>query len=211
MKSLLLLPPGFFARFSGARFSGARFSGGVAATLLLAATPAVALERNGCLVNLPGANVNLSKLCGQGSGGSAGSIPGGTVRPTDPPAANQSVFRAPIKRLSGRAPVIEVTFNGNRKFEMIVDTGADSTLITKAMARALQLPIIGQERFGLANGSTVTMSVGRLTSMAVDGAVLRNVEVAIADDMDAGLLGHDFFGNYDVQIKKDVVEFRKRS
>ena len=28
--------------------------------------------------------------------------------------------------------------------------------------------------------------------------------------MQIGLLGHDFFGNYDVKIKKDVVEFYVR-
>ncbi len=179
----------------------------VSAVLLTGLPPAAAQERDGCVVNLPGTTVNLSKLCGQGGPGSAG--PGYGAGETS--AANKTVFRAPIKRLSGKAPVIDVTFNGSRKFEMIVDTGADSTLITKTMARLLKLPIVGNERFGLANGSTVTMPIGRLASIAVDGAVLRNVEVAIAEDMDAGLLGHDFFGNYDMQIKKDVVEFRKRS
>jgi predicted aspartyl protease len=186
-------------------------AGGMAMLTLLLATGAIAQERDGCIVNLPGANANLNKLCGSGpSSGSTGSG-AGSVGSGRGGAANKSVFRAPIKRLSGKAPVIEVTFNGTRKFEMIVDTGADSTLITKAMATALRLPIVGTERFGLADGSVVSMPIGRLASMSVDGAVLRNVEVAIADDMDAGLLGHDFFGNYDVQIKRDVVEFRKRS
>jgi predicted aspartyl protease len=196
MKTLSMLP-GFSV--------GLPWGVAICAVLLAGLAPVGAQERDGCVVNLPGANANLSKLCGQ-SGGAAGTGQGAAGN-----SANKSVFRAPIKRLSGKAPVIDVTFNGSRKFEMIVDTGADSTLITKSMARALKLPIIGNERFGLANGSIVTMPIGRLASIAVDGAVLRNVQVAIADDMDAGLLGHDFFGNYDVQIKKDMVEFRKRS
>ena len=37
------------------------------------------------------------------------------------------------------------------------------------------------------------------------------VLVAIAmSDGDIGLLGHDFFGNYDVTLKQNVVEFRRR-
>jgi hypothetical protein len=37
------------------------------------------------------------------------------------------------------------------------------------------------------------------------------VLVAIAmSDGDIGLLGHDFFGNYDVTLKQNAVEFRRR-
>ncbi|MEG4344939.1 hypothetical protein QUB70_16810 [Microcoleus sp. A003_D6] len=38
-----------------------------------------------------------------------------------------------------------------------------------------------------------------------EGAAIQNVEVAIAKQMEIGLFGRDFFGNYDVKIKKDVV------
>ena len=40
------------------------------------------------------------------------------------PSANQKVFQAKIKRRAGGTPVIDVVFNGNKTFEMIVDTGA---------------------------------------------------------------------------------------
>lgn len=131
-------------------------------------------------------------------------VPWGGVKP-------KTVFQAKIKRRLNGIPVIDVTFNGNRKFEMIVDTGASGTLITRAMAGALRVKIIGSVRSGIADGSVVEFPIGRVQSIAVDGAEVKNVPVAIADQMDIGLLGHDFFGRYDMQIKRDVVEFHRRS
>jgi predicted aspartyl protease len=121
------------------------------------------------------------------------------------------VFRAAIKRRQGRLPIIDVTFNGRRKFEMIVDTGASGSLITAEMARALQLRPIGRVYVDTASQQSVPMEIVVLNTMEVNGAVARNVHVAVADQgLDIGLLGHDFFGNYDLTIKRDVVEFRLR-
>ena len=46
--------------------------------------------------------------------------------------------------------------------------------------------------------------------ITVQNTLVKDVDVAIAEDMDIGLLGHDFFGNYDIRIGKDVVEFSQR-
>ncbi|MEG3841254.1 retropepsin-like aspartic protease [Microcoleus sp. herbarium14] len=126
------------------------------------------------------------------------------------PSGNQKVFQAKIKRRAGGTPVIDVVFNGNKTFEMIVDTGASGTLITQRMATALSVKTVGIARAGIADGSVVEFPIGRVQSMGVGGALIKNVEVAIAKQMEIGLLGHDFFGNYDVKIKKDVVEFYVR-
>ncbi|TAG23188.1 MAG: hypothetical protein EAZ39_01425 [Oscillatoriales cyanobacterium] len=122
----------------------------------------------------------------------------GAQPPANQPASggNQKVFQAKIKRRAGGTPVIDVVFNGNKTFEMIVDTGASGTLITQRMATALGVRQVGTGRAGIADGSIVEF--------------IQNVEVAIAKQMEIGLLGHDFFGNYDVKIKKDVVEFYVR-
>ena len=126
------------------------------------------------------------------------------------PSGNQKVFQAKIKRRASGTPVIDVVFNGNKTFEMIVDTGASGTLITQRMATALGVKTVGIARAGIADGSVVEFPIGRVQSIGVGGALIRNVEVAIARQMEIGLLGHDFFGNYDVKIKKDVVEFYVR-
>jgi predicted aspartyl protease len=136
----------------------------------------------------------------------------GVQPPVNQPASggNQKVFQAKIKRRAGGTPVIDVVFNGNKTFEMIVDTGASGTLITQRMATALGVRRVGTARAGIADGSIVEFPIGVVRSIRVGGAAIQNVEVAIARQMEIGLLGHDFFGNYDVKIKKDVVEFYVR-
>lgn len=159
--------------------------------VLMSALPVAAQEQGNCfMVNSSGRTVNLGSLCG-----------------TTP---NTSVFRVPIKRRLARIPVIDVTFNGNQTFEMILDTGASGTLITQGMANALRVQPSGAVQLEIADGSQVQMLSGKVQSITVGGAYVGNVEVAIAPRMRIGLLGHDFFSDYDVKILKDVVEFHRR-
>ena len=136
--------------------------------------------------------------------------PSNRVQPPASPSANQKVFQAKIKRRAAGTPVIDVVFNGDKTFEMIVDTGASGTLITQRMAVALGVRPVRTGRAAIADGSVVEFPIGLVRSIRVGGAAIQNVEVAIAKQMQIGLLGHDFFGNYDVKIKKDVVEFYVR-
>jgi aspartyl protease family protein len=156
----------------------------------------------------------LDRTLTAGSGAATGNLYSQFHRaPSNPaakPSANQKVFQAKIKRRAGGTPVIDVVFNGNKTFEMIVDTGASGTLISQRMATALGVRPVRTMRAGIADGSVVEFPMGVVRSIRVGGAVIQNVEVAIAKQMQIGLLGHDFFGNYDVKIKKDVVEFYVR-
>ena len=120
------------------------------------------------------------------------------------------IYRIPIKRRSGMTPIIDVTFNGQKTFEMIVDTGASGTLITQSMANALQLEPSGTLRASIADGSIIDLKTSQVKSIGVGGAMVNNVRVAIAPKAEVGLLGHDFFSNYDVKIKENSVEFYRR-
>jgi predicted aspartyl protease len=121
------------------------------------------------------------------------------------------VFQARIKRRAGGTPIIDVTFNGSQTFEMIVDTGASGTVITQAMAEALGVRVIGKTKVNTASQTGVEVPLGFVTSIAVGNAVVKDVIVAIGNEaLDIGLLGHDFFSDYDVTVKRDVVEFHKR-
>ncbi|HBQ98276.1 MULTISPECIES: retropepsin-like aspartic protease [unclassified Roseofilum] len=163
------------------------------------AESAIAQEVQGCfMVTSSGQAIPLSGVCD------------GTSAPRSRPAT-PGVFQARIKRRLGGIPVIEVTFNDRHSFEMIVDTGASGTLITQEMAQKLQIEPVDSVTSTIADGSRVTFPLGYVKSIAVHGAVVRDIPVAIAPRMAIGLLGHDFFGNYDVQIKQNVVEFRPRS
>ncbi|MBD2453744.1 retroviral-like aspartic protease family protein [Nostoc sp. FACHB-87] len=124
----------------------------------------------------------------------------------------KNVFVAPIKRRVGGTPIVEVTFNGQQKFDMIVDTGASGTVITQEMANVLGIIPVGKAKANTASSRAVEFPVGYVDSMAVSGVRVNRVPVAIAGtDLETGLLGHDFFGNYDVTIKRNVVEFRPQS
>ncbi|WP_009634189.1 retropepsin-like aspartic protease family protein [Synechocystis sp. PCC 7509] len=132
---------------------------------------------------------------------------------SEPPILTPSgVFQAVIKSRHGGTPVIDVTFNGGTQFEMIVDTGASGTVITQQMAAVLGVVPIGRATANTASDRNVEFSIGKVNSIEVGGAIVKNVPVAIAPtaNLDIGLLGQDFFSNYDVTIKRDVVEFRPR-
>lgn len=133
-----------------------------------------------------------------------------------PQALNQAkeketteVFSVPIKRRIGGTPIIEVTFNGNQQFEMIVDTGASGTVITQQMASSLGVVSVGKAKANTASSKAVEFPIGYVDTIEAGGVSVNKVAVAIAgSDLETGLLGHDFFGNYDLTIKRDVVEFR---
>ncbi|OCQ99565.1 aspartyl protease [Nostoc sp. MBR 210] len=158
---------------------------------------AVAEDKGTCfMVTTSGMTVELTKLCSDSQ--KINTTSGGKV------------FRIPIKRHFGRTPVIDVTFNNQKTFEMVVDTGANGTLITQAMANALQVKPTGTLQAQTADGSQVQFSTGKVQSISAGGMVANNLEVAIASKAGIGLLGHDFFGNYDIKISQTAVEFHTR-
>lgn len=127
------------------------------------------------------------------------------------PSAAPQVFRVPITRRAGNTPVVQVMFNGSQPFDMIVDTGASGTLITRQMANALGVVPVSQANVNTASQKNVTFPLGYVQSMELGGARANNLLVAIAGpELDIGLLGHDFFGRYDVTIREQEVEFRER-
>lgn len=138
-------------------------------------------------------------------------------RATPPPSKNTpgdinpQFFSVPIKARSGGTPVVEVVFDGTQKFDMIFDTGASSTLITEPMARTLKLKPVGFTAKGVADGAVVVLPYAFVKSMETDGRLKRKPEVAIAPPaMPIGLLGQDFFEGYDILIKENIIEFRRR-
>ncbi len=143
------------------------------------------------MVTASGKQLNLGQLCGEVN--------------TPPPQVKPRFYRIKIKRRLSSTPVIDVNFNG-KPFEMILDTGASTTLITQDMATALQINPTGYREVVVADGSVVKFPVSAINTVSVGGVTARNLEVTIANKADVGLLGHDFFGNYDVKIKRNVIE-----
>ncbi len=167
-------------------------------------------------------NMAYAKQQAQSTGGDRGDVVAAVPAPAPdsgtvldnvdtPPTSSPGVFQVPIKRRAGGTPVIDVTFNSTHQFEMIVDTGASGTVITQQMADALSVVPVGKAKANTASARAVEFTIAYVESIEVGGAVIKNVPVAIAGpELETGLLGHDFFSNYDVTIKRDVVEFRPR-
>ncbi|MGL4501780.1 MAG: retropepsin-like aspartic protease family protein [Planktothrix sp.] len=126
------------------------------------------------------------------------------------PLSTPGVYQAKIIKKEQGIPVIEAIFNDQVTFEMMVDTGASGTVITPMMAGQLNVVPIGRVKADTPSQKGVEFDLGSIQSLNVAGAVKSNITVAIAPMLDVGLLGQDFFGEYDVTIKEDVVEFRAR-
>jgi len=170
------------------------------------------------MITQGGQTVNLDKLCGL--------IPSQKVAQLPLEARDESreiphihshsrankhkVARIPIKRHLGETPVIAVRFNNKQTFDMILDTGANSTLITRNMARKLRIKTDGIMEAEIADGTEIKLLTGHVKSIAVNGLVAKNIKVAIAPKAGIGLLGHDFFKHYDLRISDTEVEFHRR-
>ncbi|PZD75285.1 hypothetical protein C1752_00028 [Acaryochloris thomasi RCC1774] len=131
-----------------------------------------------------------------------------------PTAAKAGVVgQIPIKRRSAGVPVVDVTFNGRQSFEMLVDSGASFTVITRPMAKALGITgahIVDTVRVSTANGTT-QFPIVYVSSVDVGGLRSTQIPVAIAGpDMKLGLLGQDFLQKYDVLIRARQIEFSQQ-
>lgn len=161
-----------------------------ASGIIFSESAAIAQNEGECfMINSSNQMLDLSQLCGN------------TTKKT---STNPKVFQAKIKRRESGVPVIDVTFNNKQKFEMLLDTGASQTMITKEMAAALGVVQESTEKASVASGDVIETPVGRVTSIKVGNATVNNANVFIGA---SPLLGQNFFGGYDVIIRRDVVEF----
>lgn len=175
---------------------------GTGALVAIGGVRAIAQELPGCFLRTDsGKYVRLNSIC---------VFPETQVNPAATASAGPGVYQAQIIRRQAGIPVIEVTFNENQTFEMLVDTGASGTAITPAMAEALGVIPTGRGTADTPSQRNAEFQIGSVQSIGVGGAKQLNVPVAIAPALETGLLGQDFFGRYDVTIKEDVIEFRER-
>lgn len=145
-----------------------------------------------------GRSIDLSRLCGDGQNS--------TTKPR-----NSTSFSLPIKRRIGGTPTVDVTFNGKHRYEMLFDTGASSTVISADMAIAIG---VKKEREIAARtaGGIVPAYLGHISSIESGNLAHKNLVIGISDYIDGlGLLGQDFFGDFDVTIKKDVIVLQHRA
>ena len=172
------------------------------------AIPVLAQYSSCYMLDSNGNTIDLGNLC-QNSNSSR------TSRPRRIPARTQSVAKSgvhvvPIKSRRSGIPVIDVKFNDRYIFEMMLDTGASSVVITQAMARKLKVNHTETVWVSTPSSNYFEMPAGYVYSVGVGKLTKKNSFVITSPSMDMGLLGQSFFGSYDITIKSDVVEFRER-
>lgn len=122
-------------------------------------------------------------------------------------AAEAAIIRVPIKYRIGGIPVIEAVFNGQHKFDVVLDTGAGRSLISQKMAYALNIAPTGRTWGRLADGRSVEFDSGWVRSIEVGKAIAKDLEVAIVPADVEALLGQDFLSGYHVRLLPNEVEF----
>ncbi|WP_013324377.1 retropepsin-like aspartic protease family protein [Gloeothece verrucosa] len=155
--------------------------------------------QSGCyLEGTGGQHIDLGHLCGAGS--------------STPSVGVSGVYQIPIIRRVSGIPTVMVVFNGKQRFEMLFDTGASGVTITESMAKAIGVRKETQDVAQTAGGP-VAYHLGRVFSLQAGNLTRKNLVVGIVSQMegqDQGLLGQNFFGDYDVMIKEKVIELHPR-
>jgi hypothetical protein len=108
----------------------------------------------------------------------------------------------PVKILAGHA-IVPVTFNNSITANLMVDTGASRTMVSKRVARDLRLYPMGSGT-GYGVGGRVTLGIGRVESIKVGEVEIQNMPVSIhdfsPDPRYEGLLGVDFLGRFQMSL-----------
>ncbi len=132
-----------------------------------------------------------------------------TVRQDE--ASTLPAGQVPIKRRQNGIAIVDVTFNGRQSFEMLVDSGASVTIITRPMAKALGITtnqIVERAIFSTANGR-IEMPIVYVKTIEVGGLQRSQLPVGVAGaDLEIGLLGQDFLKHYNVSFLRDRLVFQ---
>lgn len=118
----------------------------------------------------------------------------------------EQLIRVPIKAMQSGMPVIEVRLNDRQSFDMVLQPDLPRTIITGAMASRLAIKGTPGGFLQIPGQAAVPISNGWVRSIRVQAAMAMNVQVAIAANFSAGLLGQDFLADYDVRILGNEVE-----
>ena len=173
--------------------------------------PLTVAAQNGQVCFMLDANGNpldLSHLC---QNSTRNSTPASAIRQNLPQATyDRGVYSVPIKSRRAGIPVIDVKFNNKYVFEMMLDTGASLTVLTKAMARVMNIKPEGSLPIQTPSDYYLYVPWSQVKSVSTAGIVSKQVDIVISPSLDMGLLGQNFFGVYDITIKQDVIEFRER-
>ncbi len=170
--------------------------------------PSQSQEHQGCFwIDPNGKLIPLDNIC---PGGNNIESNGRNTQVNTPTAVRQTNI-IPIKRRQSGIPVVEVVFNGEHTFEMLLDTGASLTVVTREIADVLDIEEEGSIPVATPSDARTFFPIGKVDEIAVGNTKAINLDVAISPSIDIGLLGQNFFSNFDLIVGENTIEFRRRS
>lgn len=180
-------------------------------SMALTAIPSITLAQNeeACfMLDAHGNPMDLSYICQSNSNRNYSRS--SSINKASQTTYKPGLYTVPIKRRHGGIPVIDVKFNDKYVFEMMLDTGASVTALTKSMAKTLKIQPEGTVPIQTPSDELIYLPWSKVGSIKIAGIVSKNTNIIISSSLPMGLLGQNFFGIYDVTIKQDVIEFRER-
>jgi gag-polyprotein putative aspartyl protease len=130
--------------------------------------------------------------------------PAGAAEPTSSSskASQTGAITIPVK-INGVQVAVPVTFNNSVTGYLVVDTGAAQTMISKRIAKDLRLQSLASAGMRGIGGSVI-VDVGRVESIRVGEAEVKNMRVSIHDSLVdrgyEGLLGFDFLSRFNMSL-----------
>lgn len=122
---------------------------------------------------------------------------------TSSTSAPRGAVIVPVVLLAGRAAIVPVIFNQSLRGNLMLDTGATNTILSRRIAGLLSLRPLGTRTFQTVGGP-ISIGLSRLQSLKVGEAEVNDLTVAIhdfsPDPRFEGLLGMDFLGRYLVAL-----------
>jgi predicted aspartyl protease len=126
--------------------------------------------------------------------------------------------KAKFRLAGGAQPLIllPVEVNGEGPFEFILDTGAGTSLLSSELGQKLGIRVIGSKE-GQSAGGAVSVSLARVSSLAVTSAKLNDVDVGLVDLSHIGKivgakidgdLGYNFLKHFRVTLDYRRNEIR---
>lgn len=105
--------------------------------------------------------------------------------------------------MNGTSVIVPVTFNGTLQANLVLDTGATITVVSRRIASKLSLSALGSSKVGTVGG-VITVPLTRLGSLKVGDAEVHDLVVSIhdfsTDPRIEGLLGLDFLRRFHVSL-----------
>ena len=129
-----------------------------------------------------------------------------------------SSAKVKFRLAGGTQPLIllPVEVNGEGPFEFILDTGAGTSLLSSELGQRLGVKILGSKE-GQSAGGAISVSLAKVSSLAVGSAKLRDVDVGLVDLSHIGKtvgakidgdLGYNFLKHFRITLDYRKSEIR---